>query len=128
MLYLRLNNNSVMTEFNPNNQEELTFHEIFEQALKIRDKEDARQYLQSYSRWIVIKSVGKPMIKEPIEIAKENLGYWAGYYSHDTRHKVETLFECEHPVFGSIAKNGAPTAEQAFKLGLEMGKKSVGRS
>ena len=117
-----------MTPFNPNNQEELSFHEIFEQALKIRDKEDAQQYLQSYSYWILVKNVGKPMVKEPIDIAKENFGYWAGYYSHDTRYKIESLFECEHPVFGSIAKKGPPTAEQAFKLGLEIGKKAADKS
>lgn len=53
---------------------------------------------------------------------KSNLGYWAGYYSHETRERVEGLFGCEHPYFGSIAKNGPPTSEQAFMMGIALGK------
>ena len=112
-----------MTPFNPEDKKELSFHEIFEQALKITSKEDARQYITAYSKWIHSKYHDRTPKKEPIEIAKESFGYWAGYYSNDVRRKVEDLFECEHPYFGSIAKNGPPTAEQAFKLGMEIGER-----
>lgn len=51
---------------------------------------------------------------------RRSLGYFAGYYDHDTRDRVERLFDCEHPVFGSIAKNGPPTAEQAMRAGINL--------
>ena len=47
-----------MTKFNPDDKKELSFHEIFEEALKIKDKEDAKQYLEEYSNWIFINSIG----------------------------------------------------------------------
>ena len=55
------------------------------------------------------------------EIERANLGYYAGYYNHETRLRVERLFRCEHPVFGA-AKDGVPTTEQAFAMGLAAGK------
>jgi hypothetical protein len=64
-----------------------------------------------------------PMTRETAEkIERSNLGYWAGYFSNETRERVERLFRCEHPIFGSIAKNGAPTAVQAFAMGLARGR------
>jgi hypothetical protein len=61
--------------------------------------------------------------QEAMDIERENLGYWAGYYDNETRERVERLFRCEHPVFGSIAKNGPPTPEQAFAAGVRMGER-----
>ncbi len=112
-----------MIKFNPEGKDELSFHEIFEQALKINTKEEADVYLDEYSKWIRLRSFGKELVKEPEDIVRENFGYYAGYYSHDVRRKIEGLFECEHPIFGSIEKNGPPTMQQAFALGLEMGAK-----
>lgn len=60
---------------------------------------------------------------EAERIERANLGYYAGYYSHETRARVERLFRCSHPVFGAIAKNGPPTPDQALKAGLEMGQR-----
>lgn len=113
-----------MIKFNSKGLDELSFHEIFEEALKIQTRSEAKQYLHDYAEWIKNKGAREEPIKEPIEIAKENFGYWAGYYSNEVRRKVEGLFECEHPVFGSIEKNGPPTPAQAFALGLEMAARS----
>ena len=60
---------------------------------------------------------------EIAEITKKNLGYFAGYYNHETRARVERLFACEHPVFGKISVQGPPSAEEAFRKGLEFGRK-----
>ena len=60
-------------------------------------------------------------------VERHNLGYFTGYYSHETRARVERLFRCAHPVFGAIAVNGPPSPEQAFKLGLEMSEKHRAR-
>lgn len=51
------------------------------------------------------------------------VGYYAGYYDSETRERVERLFMCAHPVFGSIADNGAPTPDEAYDAGFEMGEK-----
>ena len=48
--------------------------------------------------------------------AKENIGYLAGYMSHEDATKIFEWFDCEHPVFG----NTFPTAEEAFKAGLKI--------
>jgi len=48
------------------------------------------------------------------KIERENLGYYAMYFGLETRARVERLFKCEHPLFGSIEKNGPPTAKRAF--------------
>jgi len=55
--------------------------------------------------------------QEAEKIARENLAYRAGYDDNETRARVERLFKCAHPVFGSIAVNGPPTPEEAFELG-----------
>ncbi len=52
-------------------------------------------------------------------IERSNLGYWAGYYDHATRERVERLFRCAHPVFGRIAEVGPPTPAQALTAGFE---------
>jgi hypothetical protein len=60
--------------------------------------------------------------KEQAEaIEKSNLGYYAGYGDAEQRRRVEKLFGCEHPVFGSVEENGLPTPEQAFEAGFKYG-------
>ena len=113
-----------MTEFNPDNKEVMTFGECLGPAMEITDPEDARQYLGEYAKY-----TQKFLDKEPRDdnmtaedVCKVNLGYFAGYYSNETRVRVEELFTCSHPVFGSIKNNGSPTAEQAFNMGVETAK------
>lgn len=112
-----------MTQFNPDNKEVLTYGECLHPAMKITDKEDAKQYFASY-----VDFIQKHLDKEPNEngltaeqIAKQNLGYFAGYYDNETRLRVEELFECSHPIFGN-AKNGTPTPEEAFEMGKKRAK------
>lgn len=120
-----------MTKFNPYDkpEKELTYGDILGPAMKITDKADAKQYLEAY-----ITHIQKHLDIEPNKvcqtaeaIAKANLGYYAGYYDDQTRVRVEKLFECSHPVFGSIAQKGAPTPEEAFNAGLKVGKQAKGR-
>lgn len=108
-----------MTIFNPNNKEHLTYGECLDPAMKITDSADAQQYLAHY-----VKFIQKDLDKEPKkenktaeEIAKHNLGYYAGYYSSEVRKRVEELFCCSHPVFGTIKENGIPTTEEAIESG-----------
>lgn len=109
-----------MTKFNPENKETLTYGECLGPAMRITEQEDADQYLSSYTSYIQ-----KTLDKNPSnnnrtasEIAKGNLGYYAGYHSVETRGRIEKLFMTQHPIFGSIEKNGTPTIQEAFDKGL----------
>lgn len=56
--------------------------------------------------------------EEAEDIERQNFGYYAGYYSDETRARVEKLFRCSHPVFGAIRERGAPTSNEALTAGM----------
>ena len=88
-------------------------------AMEITEQADANVYWEKCVRHSM--SHGKSRY-ESEKLERGNLRRYAGYYDHETRDRVERLFRCSHPAFGSIADNGPPTAEEAFKAGLERGK------
>jgi hypothetical protein len=106
--------------------EELTFEAKYAPAMKITDQTEADAYFEAcvqhtlgFNRFLL-----QGRTREEAEaIERRNIGYYAGYYSNETRERVERLFRCEHPFFGSIAKNGPPTAEQAFKMGQDLARR-----
>ena len=98
---------------------EISFAEKYGTAMDITTQEDADVYLETLIRHNM--SFGHSR-EEATTIEKSNLGYYAGYYSDDTRRRVEFLFQCEHPIFGSIIIKGSPTPEEAFQMGVELGK------
>jgi hypothetical protein len=115
-----------MTKFNPENKDSLTYGECLFPAMEITDSKDAQQYLKKY-----VAFIQKCLNKEPRndkmtaeQIAKINLGYFAGYYDDKVRRKVEKLFCCSHPIFGSIEQEGQPTIEEAFNAGKKLAKNS----
>jgi hypothetical protein len=115
-----------MTKFNPENKDVLTYGECLSPAMEITDKADADQYKRDYIAFTerALKENPNPDKNLTAEkIVNINLAYFAGYYSAETRERVERLFECAHPVFGAIADNGAPTSEQAFQAGVNAAKK-----
>ena len=85
-------------------------------AMKITVEEDAIQYLKEYIKYI---QDNNPTVDAEM-VAKSNLGYYAGYYSNEVRERVEKLFKCKHPFFGSI-KDGAPSSSDAFNMGMKIG-------
>jgi len=125
------------TKFNPEGKDKLTYGECLGTAMSITDPEDAKQYFEAYVefqlkfmkdekiRLLEMKSKGgnidvDAMLKSEAEaICKSNLGYYAGYYDNETRERVERLFCCEHPIFGSFADNGSPTPQEAFNSGVQ---------
>jgi hypothetical protein len=62
---------------------------------------------------------------EAEEIERTSIGYFAGYFPHEVRARVEKLFRCQHPVFGAIAVNGPPTAQQAYEAGCRIAKQML---
>ena len=111
-----------MTKFNKDNKDVLTYEECLGPAMKITNKKDAEQYLADYIKFIEKIQELEPDVEQDSaeSIAKSNLGYYAGYYSNEVRERVEKLFCCAHPVFGSIKENGIPTPQEAFDMGKNM--------
>lgn len=101
-------------------QEAMTLGEVYGPAMKIETKDEADAYFEK----LVKRNMSTGTSREVAEkTERSNLGYFAGYCSNETRERVERLFSCTHPVFGSIENNGPPTAEQALRAGIELGEK-----
>jgi hypothetical protein len=111
------------TIFNPEKKDKLTYGECLGPAMKITDPADATQYLKAYAfiQVALDRGEGNRGGKTAEQIAKSNLGYYAGYYDNETRERVERLFNCNHPIFGAIAEKAPPTPEEAFEMGRKMG-------
>lgn len=101
--------------------ENITIGQKYEPAMEITDQAEADAYFEQ----LVAHTMRFGKSREEAEVIERvNLGYFAGYYSHEVRARVERLFKCEHPIFGAIAKRGAPTATEAFEAGLNYPQKS----
>lgn len=61
----------------------------------------------------------KPSRIRAEEVERQSLGYYAGYYSHETRERVERLFRCTHPVFGKASEH-VPTFKECFEAGKQL--------
>lgn len=91
-----------------------TMGECYDPAMKITEQAEADAYFEA----LIQRSMthfGQAR-EEAESIQRQNLGYYAGYGSSETRKRVERLFCCAHPIFGPISL-GAPTPEQAFAAG-----------
>lgn len=82
--------------------DQITFGEKYAPAMAITDQSEADEYFEACVQHSVHAG---GMTREAAEIIERaNLGYYAGYYDHETRACVEKLFQCEHPFFGAIGK------------------------
>lgn len=92
------------TKFNPENKQKLSARESLGPAMQITDKDDADQYLKSYINYLqgFLDKTPRDDGMTAEQIAKKNIGYFAGYYDEKTRIRVESLFDCEHPIFGKV--------------------------
>jgi hypothetical protein len=86
--------------------DKITIGQKYRPAMGITDQAEADRYFEECVAHTMRHGASREKAEE---IEKHNLGYFAGYYSHATRERVERLFRCAHPIFGSIAENGAPT-------------------
>ena len=87
-------------------------------AMNITDQAEADAYFAECVQ-DTMERFGKTR-EEAEELERGNLGYFAGYYSEETRRRVEGLFHCAHPFFGAIAEKGPPTLEEAFEAGRKL--------
>ena len=95
-------------------KENITIGEKYGPAMKIETQEEADAYFKACV--LHTMSFGSTR-QEAEEIEKANLGYYAGYYDHETADRVMRLFRCAHPIFGT----SHPSPEEAFEKGKELG-------
>lgn len=89
----------------------------YREAVEITDPNEAADYFEQLVRYYMsVKSCSR---EEAERVQRSNLGYFSGYYDQETRERVERLFNCVHPIFGSSAH--PPSPEEAFRLGSQMG-------
>lgn len=106
--------------------DKITYGQKYDPAMKITDPTEADTYFERcVEHQMRVGKVGRAVAQST---ERANLGYWAGYSSHETRSRVERLFRCAHPVFGAIAQVGAPTQEEALQAGLDLAARGHGRS
>jgi hypothetical protein len=106
--------------------EHISLGEKYTPAMTIADQAEADVYLQRCVDHLVTFRSSTPAQARVIE--RSNLGYWAGYYDHTTRERVERLFNCAHPIFGRIAEVGPPTPDKALLAGVQRRLGFKGRS
>ena len=86
-----------MTKFNPENKEDLTYGECLDPIATITEQEDADQYFAAYVEYVKT-FLSDSEISRAEEIARHNIGYFAGYYSQEVRDRVNKLFKTKHPI------------------------------
>lgn len=100
---------------------EITIGDKYGPAMEITTQDEADAYFLKLVEHTM--SFGR-LRPEAEQLERRNLGYYAGYYGHDTRERVERLFNTEHPLFGSIARDGPPDLDDVLKRGILMGQEA----
>jgi hypothetical protein len=93
-----------------------TMGEVMEEALHLLELDDPlllTEFIDDYGTYLE----GLNPEKDGRELARQNLGYMAGYYDQEIATQVYNSFECEHPIFG----REFPSPEEAFEKGKEWG-------
>jgi hypothetical protein len=86
--------------------EKLTIGEKYGPAMAITDAAEAKAYFRRCVRHT--RRYGGKDRGEAERIERINIGYYAGYYDHEARVRVERLFLTKRPVFGAAAaRNGS---------------------
>ena len=94
-----------------------TLGDKYNPAMQITDLGEAREYFDRLVEHCMRTS--HVSYGEAVHLERQNLGYMAGYYDHDTRLRVERLFGAEHPILGSVE---IPyTTQELFDIGMKVG-------
>ena len=100
-----------------------TMGEIFDLAdslAKEANKSKCEHFLIAYATSILDTNESVTNYEEALNIAKSNLGYFAGYFNSTTYERVNRTYGAIHPVFKTNPFDIAP--EEAYRMGLEIGK------
>lgn len=99
----------------------LTYADVLNPLFKITDEQEAKEYLNDYTKWLMTDAKIKSFDKA-LDIAKQNIGYWGGYQDVNVRMRIERLLDVEHPFLGK-AKEKQYTPDEIFQMGIELGRK-----
>lgn len=94
---------------------DLSWGELMEPAMCAQTQEAADAYLERMAERCM-RCFGYTR-EDAIASQRQNIGYFAGYHSHETRLRVERLFQTQHPILGR-AEDGDPTPQEAFEAGM----------
>ena len=100
-----------------------TMGEIFDLANSLAKegiKSKCEDFLITYATSILDANESVTNYEEALNIARSNLGYFAGYYDRKTYDRINKAYGAIHPVFKTNPFDIAP--EEAYRIGLEMGK------
>lgn len=89
-----------MTEYHFD-KDSTTFGDLLKPAVEIAkrgDHEEGQRWWAAYTRYLV-KDWGHSPDKAE-QIIRSNVGYWSGYYDHDTMVLIQDFYRVAHPVFG----------------------------
>ena len=96
-----------------------TIMEVFDEALRCAktDKNKASDFFKAYVEYILNVNDDVNTYTEAEEIAKSNLGYFAGYCNREICDIIYKTYQCSHPIFGDKPYDVSP--EEAFEKGME---------
>lgn len=103
------------------NKELKTIGEIFDTALNLAktDNYKAGVFFNTYVDYI--REVNECSREEAEKIAKNNFGYYSGYFNKEVSNIIYSTYCCEHPIFGKRPFDVSP--EDAYFTGLKAGYK-----
>lgn len=81
-----------------------TIGELYRPAMEITDQQEANKYLEYLVDYYM--QFDNNTHEKATQIARHNLGYYAGYCSSETQSRVYKLFSTTHPIFGNTFAQG----------------------
>ena len=75
------------------------------------------QFLNAYATFILDVNESVTNYEDALNIAKSNLGYFAGYYDRETYDRINKAYGAVHPVFKTNPFDIGP--EEAYRIYLE---------
>jgi len=102
-----------------NKGEVLSIGEVYGPAMYVEDQATADRYFEALVRSLMRLNHWKK--ERAMAVAKQNLGYFSGYYNNDVMGRVYKTFCCHHPIFGDAR---TVTPAEAFAKGCERGEAS----
>jgi hypothetical protein len=99
----------------PDFSKTLTRDEALGPAMEITDEGEAQAYLEAYVAACAQDGIER---EKALALARDNLGYYAGYYGIEVQRRVERLFGAIHPFFGPTCISYTP--EETVRLGMDL--------
>ena len=97
-------------------KDRITAKEKYDPAMRVSTQEEADTYFEQLVQHTMRMVPCERELAEWIE--RQNLGYWAGYGSLETRERVERLFRCRHPILPAADQPQLSQA-QLLQLGFD---------